>query len=149
MPKNYFAGRIIEKQDIAELDDDKGAVLNITLETELVNELLDIPETVSQRIVAFKADALRADHDLKEGDYVILTDCTRSPREFETKKRTKVETVDLVLRRFAKVTKAKFPEMLEKIKDRMFTLSDLEFTSADAEVLKAVAAEVSTDDLLK
>jgi len=135
----YFAGKIIAKSEVAELEE--GSALNLTLETKLHNELLEIDELVSQRVVAFNADALRADKELNEGDHVIITDCSRSPRQFKTKKNTQVATVDLVARRFTKVSKAKFAKLIEKIKDKMFTLDDLDFTSADKETLAGASAD--------
>ena len=134
----YFAGIVVDKGELIDLEENGKTALNLIIEANLENDLMGEKEEVDQRVVLFNAMAEKAEDKIEEGDCIVITDGSRNPRVYTTQKGTTVSTVDIVVRRFMKVAKTKLPSILTKIKNQMFTLEDLTFSTIDEINLKEV-----------
>ncbi len=142
-----YAGQIVEMSEPRVFGDNNESVINVIV--GFSKKLFgDITVQVKQTVVLFKKHAEKAQTDLKEGDFALFHEVTRSPRVWERNGKT-FEVVDLTLDRigsFQKMTKKSYEDNLDAITDNMVSEDELQFTDADRVALASIAEGEGVED---
>jgi len=135
----YFPGQIVEKKELHELETKGTSVINFV--AKFSQEIVKgFKEDFEKRIVMFARKAEEAEEKIKEGDFVIFSCCKRNPRQFTTEAGNDIKSVDILAEQFKVVKEKDFPAIAKALKESIPDMNLLNFTDADAAILKAKGA---------
>jgi len=137
----YYPGKVVEKLEIHELENDKSVINMIVQHTQEV--VKGFKEDFEKRIVMFSRKAEEADSQIEKGDYVIFSRCKRNPREFTTEAGNEIKTVDILAEQFKVVPKKDFDTIAKALAKNVPDMNSLEFNTDDATFLANKAALVT------
>lgn len=137
-----FAGEVIEKRDLAVYNNAGDSVINITVgySKEVFGGILKM---VKANIVFFKGLADKVDDEIEIGDHVFIGEATRSPRIYQTKSGSKVETVDLIAQDYTKISEKQFKKSWPELEKAIIPESELTFQAADRETARVSAVQTA------
>ncbi len=130
MENNFiFVGEVVEKSKKIKHGQGKNLInLMVAVTQEVYGGIID---EVEKRVVMFQNAANKAHTEISRGDYVLFSQCRRSPRAYTTTKGTYVEDINIIANRFTILTAEQYEANKDAFAADMPSVSDLTFKPED------------------